>query len=52
MGSLKREETVLIHNAGGGVGLAAIDARRAASEGMFAAARRSVNRCADVARDA
>ena len=25
MGSLKREETVLVHNAGGGVGLAAID---------------------------
>jgi NADPH:quinone reductase-like Zn-dependent oxidoreductase len=28
MGSLKREETVLIHNAGGGVGLAAIDIAR------------------------
>jgi NADPH:quinone reductase-like Zn-dependent oxidoreductase len=28
MGSLKREESVLIHNAGGGVGLAAIDIAR------------------------
>ncbi len=28
MGSLKRDETVLIHNAGGGVGLAAIDIAR------------------------
>jgi NADPH:quinone reductase-like Zn-dependent oxidoreductase len=28
MGALKREETVLIHNAGGGVGLAAIDIAR------------------------
>jgi NADPH:quinone reductase-like Zn-dependent oxidoreductase len=28
MGSLKREETVLVHNAGGGVGLAAIDIAR------------------------
>jgi synaptic vesicle membrane protein VAT-1 len=28
MGSLKREETVLIHNVGGGVGLAAIDIAR------------------------
>lgn len=28
MGSLKRDETVLIHNAGGGVGLAAIDVAR------------------------
>lgn len=28
MGSLKREDTVLIHNAGGGVGLAAIDIAR------------------------
>ena len=28
MGALKPEETVLIHNAGGGVGLAAIDIAR------------------------
>jgi synaptic vesicle membrane protein VAT-1 len=28
MGSLKRDETVLVHNAGGGVGLAAIDIAR------------------------
>jgi synaptic vesicle membrane protein VAT-1 len=28
MGSLKREETVLVHNAGGGVGLAAVDIAR------------------------
>jgi synaptic vesicle membrane protein VAT-1 len=28
MGSLKPEETVLVHNAGGGVGLAAIDIAR------------------------
>jgi NADPH:quinone reductase-like Zn-dependent oxidoreductase len=41
MGSLKREETVLVHNAGGGVGLAAIDIARRIGARIFGTASSS-----------
>jgi synaptic vesicle membrane protein VAT-1 len=40
MGSLKREESVLIHNAGGGVGLAAIDIARHIGAKIYGTASR------------
>jgi NADPH:quinone reductase-like Zn-dependent oxidoreductase len=41
MGSLKREETVLIHNAGGGVGLAEIDIARHIGATIYGTASRA-----------